>query len=80
MKHPDDRLRRGFLKASSALGLAVAFGPKSIGELFADSLWSSPRRRPLLRWQRADPSNCRSPLCPPCAHSCALTASRNALP
>jgi pimeloyl-ACP methyl ester carboxylesterase len=37
MKRPDDRLRRGFLKAGSALGLAVAFGPATIGEVFADS-------------------------------------------
>ena len=37
MKQPDDRSRRGFLKASSMLGLAVAFGPATIGEAFADS-------------------------------------------
>jgi len=37
MKQPDDRSRRGFLKASSALGLAVAFGATTIGEAFADS-------------------------------------------
>jgi pimeloyl-ACP methyl ester carboxylesterase len=37
MKQPDDRSRRRFLKASSMLGLAVAFGPATIGEAFADS-------------------------------------------
>src|SRR5580704_6953717 len=37
MKQPDDRSRRCFLKASSALGLAVAFSPAAIGEVFADS-------------------------------------------
>jgi hypothetical protein len=37
MKEPDDRSRRGFLKASSMLGLAVAFRPAAIGEGFADS-------------------------------------------
>src|SRR5271170_6967172 len=34
---PDDRSRRCFLKASSMLGLAVAFSPATIGEAFADS-------------------------------------------
>jgi len=37
MKQPDDRSRRCFLKASSALGLAVTFSPGTIGEAFADS-------------------------------------------
>jgi hypothetical protein len=37
MKHPDDRSRRRFLKASSMLGLAVAFSPGTTGEAFADS-------------------------------------------
>src|SRR3984885_9288764 len=37
MKEPDDRSRRCFLKASSILGLAVAFRPATIGEAFADS-------------------------------------------
>src|SRR6266849_5184649 len=37
MKQPDDRSRRCFLKASSMLGLAVAFSPATIGEAFADS-------------------------------------------
>ena len=36
MEQPDDRSRRAFLKASSMLGLAVAFGPATIGEAFAD--------------------------------------------
>src|SRR5262245_4877414 len=35
MKQPDDRSRRGFLKSSSKLGLAVAFSPTTIGEAFA---------------------------------------------
>ena len=37
MKQPNDRSRRGFLKASSMLGLTVAFGPATIGKPFADS-------------------------------------------
>ena len=37
MKEPDDRSRRCFLKASSILGLAVAFRPATIGEAFAES-------------------------------------------
>jgi pimeloyl-ACP methyl ester carboxylesterase len=36
MKEPDDRSRRSFLKASSMLGLAVAFSPATIGEALAD--------------------------------------------
>ena len=32
MEEPDDRSRRCFLKASSTLGLAVAFGRATIGE------------------------------------------------
>jgi len=34
---PDAKSRRGFLKASSMLGLAVAVRPATIGEAFADS-------------------------------------------
>jgi pimeloyl-ACP methyl ester carboxylesterase len=37
MKQPEDRSRRRFLKASSMLGLAVAFSPGTIVEAFADS-------------------------------------------
>jgi len=37
MKQSDDGSRRCFLKASSMLGLAVALGPATIGEPFADS-------------------------------------------
>jgi pimeloyl-ACP methyl ester carboxylesterase len=37
MKEPGDRSRRGFLKASSMLGLAVAFNPATLGEAFAHS-------------------------------------------
>ena len=37
MKQPGDRSRRRFLKASSMLGLAVAFRPRTTGEAFADS-------------------------------------------
>ena len=54
MKEPDGRSRRCFLKASSMLGLAVAFRPATIGEAFADSRIAGkedthpPRRRDLL--------------------------------
>ena len=44
MKEPDDRSRRCFLKASSMLGLAVAFGPATIGEAFADSQSNTPQK------------------------------------
>src|SRR5271169_5961702 len=37
MKQPGDRSRRRFLKASSMLGLSVAFTPGTTGEAFADS-------------------------------------------
>jgi pimeloyl-ACP methyl ester carboxylesterase len=37
MKQRDERSRRFFLKTSSMLGLAVAFGPSTIGEAFAHS-------------------------------------------
>jgi hypothetical protein len=37
MKQADDGSRRCFLKASSMLGLAAAFGPATIGAPFADS-------------------------------------------
>ena len=37
MKQPEDRSRRCFLKTSSMLGLAVAFGPATIGGAFADA-------------------------------------------
>ena len=37
MKQPDDSSRRGFLKASSTLGLAMALSPAAIGEAFAES-------------------------------------------
>ena len=37
MKEPDERSRRCFLKASSMLGLAAAFRPATIGEVFAKS-------------------------------------------
>jgi pimeloyl-ACP methyl ester carboxylesterase len=37
MKEPEDTSRRRFLKASSMLGLAVAFSPGRIAEAFADS-------------------------------------------
>ena len=35
MKQPEDKSRRGFLKASSMLGLAVTFGPAALGGPFA---------------------------------------------
>ena len=37
MKQADERSRRNFLKASSMLSLAVAFGPTAMGDAFADS-------------------------------------------
>ena len=37
MKEPEDRSRRCFLEASSMLGLAIAFGPATVGEAFEDS-------------------------------------------
>jgi hypothetical protein len=37
MKQAEDRSRRRFLKASSMLGLAVAFSPGTIAEGFKDS-------------------------------------------
>ena len=37
MKQQDDSSRRGFLKAGSTLGLAIAFGPAAIREAFAES-------------------------------------------
>lgn len=37
MRQADGRSRRNFLKASSMLGLAAAFGPTTIGKAFADS-------------------------------------------
>jgi pimeloyl-ACP methyl ester carboxylesterase len=36
-KQPEEKSRRGFLKTGSMLGLAVAFGPAAIGEVFAES-------------------------------------------
>ena len=36
MTQPDDKSRRYFLKASSALGMAAAFGPRILGTAFAD--------------------------------------------
>src|SRR5208282_3341654 len=44
MKEPDDESRRYFLKASSMLGLAVAFRPATIGEPFADSKFNAAQR------------------------------------
>jgi len=37
MKQQDDSSRRGFLKTSSTLGLAIAFSPAAISKAFADS-------------------------------------------
>ena len=45
MKQPEDRSRRRFLKASSMLGLAVAFSPETIVEAFADSKSKTNKRR-----------------------------------
>ena len=46
MEEPDDRSRRCFLKASSMLGLAVAFRRATIGEAFADCIQLLERRTP----------------------------------
>jgi pimeloyl-ACP methyl ester carboxylesterase len=43
MKQPEDKSRRGFLKASSMLGLAVTFGPATLGEAFAHSKYDTVR-------------------------------------
>ena len=48
MKESDDRSRRCFLKASSMLGLAVAFEPAMIGEGFADSKSNTAQRENTL--------------------------------
>jgi hypothetical protein len=48
MKEPDDRLRRCFLKASSMLGLAVAFRPATIGEAFADSQSNTAQKENIM--------------------------------
>ena len=37
MTAPDDKSRRRFIKASSLLGLAVVFSPRTIAEAFATS-------------------------------------------
>jgi hypothetical protein len=37
MKEADDGSRRGFLRATSMMGLAAALGPATIREAFADS-------------------------------------------
>lgn len=37
MKQPDDKSRRGFLKAGSMFGLAIAFSPGPLAEAFAAS-------------------------------------------
>jgi pimeloyl-ACP methyl ester carboxylesterase len=48
MQRPDDRSRRFFLKASSMLGLAAAFSPATIGEVFVDSKSkTSPKEDPM---------------------------------
>jgi hypothetical protein len=54
MTHADEGWRRGFLKASSMLGLALAFGPATIGEAFTDANSKStekeaPWPKPVLR-------------------------------
>ena len=57
MKQPDDRSRRGFLKASSMLGLAVAFGPAAIGEAFADSKSKTNPKEDAMTQQAPVPRN-----------------------
>ncbi|HXM11347.1 MAG TPA: epoxide hydrolase N-terminal domain-containing protein [Terriglobales bacterium] len=53
MKEPDDRSRRCFLKASSMLGLAAAFGPATIGEAFADSKSNTAQKENTMTQTRA---------------------------
>ena len=48
MKQTDDRSRRGFLKTGSMFGLAVAFGPGTIGEAFADSKSNAIKREATM--------------------------------
>jgi hypothetical protein len=56
MKEPDDRLRRCFLKASSMLGLAVAFTSAPIGEAFADSKSATAQTENATTQTRATPA------------------------
>ena len=56
MKEADDRSRRYFLKASSMLGVAVAFRPATIGEAFAD--W----KRRITPPEAADTHDAREPV------------------
>ena len=42
--------------------------------------WRLTWRAPRSALSAANPSNCRSPVCRPCAHSFALTPSRNSPP
>ena len=48
MKQTDDRSRRRFLKASSMLGLAAAFSPKTIVEAFANSKSRVTQRKDIM--------------------------------
>ena len=58
MKQQDDRSRRGFLKASSTLGLAIAFSPAAISKAFADSESKvAARENATTRTSAAEPSS-----------------------
>jgi pimeloyl-ACP methyl ester carboxylesterase len=53
MKQPEDRSRRIFLKASSMLGLAVAFSPSALVEAFADSKSKTTKKEKAMTQNRA---------------------------
>src|SRR5580704_5910465 len=56
MKQPDDRSRRGFLKTSSMLGLAAAFGPATLGEAFANSKSDTAQKENTMTQTGATPA------------------------
>src|SRR5580700_3643775 len=56
MKELNDRSRRRFLKASSMLGLAVAFGPPT-GESFADSQSRTIQKEDTMTQSGATPAD-----------------------
>ena len=57
MKEPDDGSRRCFLKVSSMMGLAVSFGPATIGEAFADSRIAGKQDTMTRRKAKIDTTN-----------------------
>ena len=66
MKQTDDRSRRRFLKASSMLGLAVAFSPRSIAELLG-GLFQEARQvvieRQMIRMPDVNASDRKASIC-----------------